>query len=141
MENEKRIQALQKFGYNEREAAFLVLAALHSGYFLGRQYADFLGQQRGRPDHFLCRKVLARKHGSVAVSLDQTFVYHLSSRLLFSAIGEPDNRNRRPCSTRTIKRRLMQLDYVLANRDVLYLPTERAQHDFFVEEIGLDLAD
>jgi len=32
--NEARHEALQRFGYTEREARFLCLAALHGGYFL-----------------------------------------------------------------------------------------------------------
>ena len=49
---------LQRLGYNEQEAAFLHLVAIHSGYFIRRQYADFLGQKRGRPDTVLVEKVL-----------------------------------------------------------------------------------
>jgi hypothetical protein len=41
MTDAERINALQALGYNEREAAFLCLAALHSGYFLRRQYHSF----------------------------------------------------------------------------------------------------
>ena len=40
---DERIARLEELGYTEREAAFLVLAALHSGYFLRRQYQEFLG--------------------------------------------------------------------------------------------------
>ena len=47
MTNAERIQALQRLGYTEREAAFLCLAALHGGYFLRRQYAQFLGREDG----------------------------------------------------------------------------------------------
>jgi hypothetical protein len=32
------IPELQKLGYTEREAAFLYLVGIHSGYFLRRQY-------------------------------------------------------------------------------------------------------
>jgi hypothetical protein len=37
MTDAERIKALQALGYNKREAAFLCLAAPHSGYFLRRQ--------------------------------------------------------------------------------------------------------
>ena len=56
MIDDDRVQALQTFGYTERKAAFLALAALHSGYFLGRQVAHFLDRARGRANATLARK-------------------------------------------------------------------------------------
>ena len=46
MQNEARIESLRCLSYSEREAAFLCLAALHGGYFLRRQYVEFLGKSR-----------------------------------------------------------------------------------------------
>ena len=34
----EQISAVEQFGYTRREAEFLVTAALHSGYFLTRQF-------------------------------------------------------------------------------------------------------
>ncbi|MHB8303734.1 MAG: hypothetical protein ACYDC6_12980 [Acidobacteriaceae bacterium] len=34
-------------GYTEREVAFLYLVALHSGFFLRRQYGRFVRRERG----------------------------------------------------------------------------------------------
>lgn len=50
MTTEQRIESVERFGYSTREAGFLVLAALHSGYFLRRQYCAFLGIGFGYPD-------------------------------------------------------------------------------------------
>ena len=36
---EERVNAIEHLGYTRREAEFLVLAALHSGYFLRRQFS------------------------------------------------------------------------------------------------------
>ena len=47
MTNSDRINVLEQLGYSEREAAFLNLAALHGGYFLRRQYCEFLGKEVG----------------------------------------------------------------------------------------------
>ena len=46
----ERITALRSFGYAEREAAFLLTAALHGGYFLRRQYCSAIGTQSGDLD-------------------------------------------------------------------------------------------
>jgi len=40
---------LPKFGYTERQFAFLRIVALHSGYFLARQYDSYIGAAPGGP--------------------------------------------------------------------------------------------
>lgn len=63
MNAQEQTAALQEFGYTPREAAFLALAALHSGYFLRRQFCP----KRGKLADVLCRKVLARDHARTTV--------------------------------------------------------------------------
>jgi hypothetical protein len=43
-----RCQALEMLGYTPRQAQFLVLVALHAGYFLRRQYVAFTGTPHGQ---------------------------------------------------------------------------------------------
>lgn len=62
MTTEQRIESVERFGYSRREAAFLVLAALHSGYFLRRQYCAYLGVGFGYPDDILTSKLLRQGH-------------------------------------------------------------------------------
>ena len=62
---DERIARLEELGYTEREASFLVLAALHSGYFLRRQYREFLGMSPGHADATLAEKVVAKGHAQV----------------------------------------------------------------------------
>jgi len=131
MTHEQRIAALRQFGYSEREAAFLCLAALHGGYFLRRQYCRFLGTGSGRPDDLLVCKVLSLGHGRRHSTGRRTFLYHLCSRTLYNAIGEPDNRNRHPRPPYAIKARLMALDYVLAYPGRHCLNTEHEKVDYF----------
>jgi hypothetical protein len=38
-------ELLESVGYTEREAAFLYLVAVHSGYFLRRQYSHFIQRE------------------------------------------------------------------------------------------------
>ena len=41
------IVALESLGYTKREAAFLYLGAVHSGYFLRRQFDYFIDRNKG----------------------------------------------------------------------------------------------
>ena len=79
--------ALQGFGYTAREAAFLRLAALHSGYFLRRQYLQFIGSTRGRPDDVLVSKTAALRHTKPVTSLTTC---HDLSPLLAALLRGPD---------------------------------------------------
>ena len=58
-----RIAALQLFGYDAEESRFLCIAALHSGYFLRRQFLlparspkPFVKDQSRKPDPFRTRQ-------------------------------------------------------------------------------------
>src|SRR4051812_33255271 len=93
--SQERIAALQRLGYTERESAFLCLAALHGGFFLRRQYAQFIGRQVGGTVAELVRKALAHGHATSVTGCHNTKVYHLSSRPFYAALGQEDNRNRR----------------------------------------------
>ena len=128
------IDALRLSGYAEREAAFLYLVAVHSGYFLRRQFCEFTGRERGSiATHFLRRAIA---YGLVR-SLDaegRNRVYHLSGKSLYRMLGDPDSQNRRVKSSGEILRRLMTLDVVL--RDLAteeFLETESAKRRYFVE--------
>src|ERR1700730_15708152 len=124
MNNPERITALRSLGYTEREAAFLCLAALHGGFFLRRQYCEFIGKEIGGTAAALVEKLIAQQHAVAITALNHTKIYHLGCRPFYAAIGEIDNRNRRKHSTRAIKNRLIGLDFVLAHQDYRYLATE-----------------
>ena len=134
----ERVTALQDFGYTEREAAFLLTAALHGGYFLRRQYLSAIGTQSGGNAAALIDKLLALKHASVAVGCNNTKLYHLCARPFYAALGEEDNRNRRERPRFAIKNRLMGLDFVLGHSENTYLVTEREKVDFFTGTLGVD---
>src|SRR5438093_7087639 len=95
MTNEERIRAIRQLGYTEREAAFLCIAALHGGYFLRRQYCDFLGKENGGTAAALVQKTLARGHAKASAYANNTNVYHLCTRPFYAVLGQVDNRNRR----------------------------------------------
>ena len=57
-----------------------------------------------------------------------------TTRRLYRAIGEPDNRHRRPATVARAIERLMVLDAVLAARQLTWLATEREKVAYFVEQ-------
>jgi hypothetical protein len=137
MTQEDRTRALEGFGYIRSEAAFLCLAALHSGYFRRRQFRRFAGASRGYRDDLLIEKIISNKHGQVYGSGKKTIVYHLRSRPFYSPIGEPDNRHRRERPPFGVKAKLMAFDYVLANQKHRYLATEEEKVGYFTGELGI----
>jgi hypothetical protein len=138
MRNDERRVAIQRFGYTEREAEFLCLAALHGGYFLRRQYNAFLECQRGGNADRLIEKGVLQGLIRVHESATRTQIYHVSAEPFFTAIGEEHNRNRRWRQPYPVKVKLMGLDFVLAHRRHRYLATEAEKLDYFAGTLGLN---
>src|SRR5213592_572731 len=128
----ERIEGLQNFGYDLEEARFLCTAALHSGFFLRRQFLAFIDGTKGWKDVVLLNKLKANGHCRVTFFRHSRMVYHLSAKPLYDALGEKDNRNRREHQPSTIKNKIMGLDYVLEHPKYLYLATEREKLDYFL---------
>lgn len=129
--DQDRIAALQRFGYTEREAAFLCLAALHGGYFLRRHYSQFLSRQDGGTIAQLIEKTLALNHARALTYHPRTNIYHLYARPFYEVLGQVDNRNRRQREALTIKNKLMGLDFVLTHPGHRYLATEQEKVEYF----------
>jgi len=137
--NQERISSLKSLGYTEREAEFLCLAALHSGYFLRRQFLFFIGKCRGQLDANFIEKIAANKHAKRMAFRGDRVLHHVASKLIYDALGESDNRNRRQHEVFTIKNRLMALDFALQNRAHRFLPTEREKTSFFRDELKVSV--
>ena len=89
-----RVEAVQRFGFTERQARFLVHVLVHSGVFLERQYRLFSGFKHGQNTQtFLCA-LLDRKYATAITpgKLHTGRMYHVQFKPLYEAIGEPDNR-------------------------------------------------
>ncbi len=141
MTNEERIRELQRFGYDAEEAQFLCVAALHSGYFLRRQFLSFIRGKKGWKDVALVNKLKANQHCRITMYRHNRMVYHLSAKPLYDALGERDNRNRRERQPSTIKNKLMTLDFVLDHPQHNYLATEREKLDYFLGTLKLSPAN
>lgn len=129
--HQERIEAVCRLGYTEREAHFLCLAALHGGYFVRRQYCQFLRQLAGGNAASLIEKALAAGHVTASSYASNTHLYHLGARPFYAALGQEDNRNRRTRQPSTIKNKLMGLDFVLIHPQHTYVATEQEKLEYF----------
>lgn len=129
---EERGRAISEYGYTERQADFLVRVMLHAGVCLGRHYCAFAGITHGQKVQDLFRRLVDRGHASVRMCGHNTArLYHVHAKQLYAAIGEPNNRNRKPLALARAVERIMLLDAVLADRDVTWLGTERDKLEHF----------
>lgn len=131
--SEQRVDAIAGFGFTERQARFLVTVMVYAGTFLERQYCSFAGIAHGQKTHDFVRKLIARGYVTVITpgALHRGRLFHLQYKPLYEAIGEPNNRNRRPATMGRMIERLMVLDAVLADRRHTWLGTEQDKVTYF----------
>lgn len=131
------IPALELLGYTDREAAFLYLAATHSGYFLRRQFDYFTDRNKGAMVVRFLEK--ARVAGHIE-SLDYKQgwrVYHIFSRTMYRLLGDPESQRRRRKGDAQVRAWLMALDYVLENEGDRYLGPSDERLRFFADVRGI----
>jgi hypothetical protein len=134
---QNHVALLMELCYTEPEARFLYVVATHSGYFILRQFLNFIDARRGKRSNLFARKVLTNGHGSVRDYLGYGSIYHLFSRALYGQIEKGSLRNRRKHSFEYIRTRLVLLDFILANPEAEYLETEQDKVTFFCEKLGI----
>jgi hypothetical protein len=132
------VVALESLGYTEREASFLYLVAIYSGYFLRRQFNYFIDRQKGYLSHRFVEKARVAGHIEIIDYGQKRFVYHLFAKPLYRLLGNSESQNRRRKGDSQVRARLMALDYVLENSDEHYLETEKAKLDFFTKTRGVN---
>jgi hypothetical protein len=134
----ERVTAVGGLGFTERQARFLVTVALHSGYCLRRQYEAFAGIRYGKNVRaFLDGLVMRGLADRMVVRADRGHVYHLQGRSVYRAIGEDENRNRRPASAAHMARKLMLLDIVIGRPHVTWFATEHDKLNLFINRFGV----
>ena len=131
------ISSLESIGYVEREASFLYLVAVHSGYFLRRQYHRFAQREGGRLVERLLKKALRHQHIQVIECSQGRHIYHLAAKPVYDAFGCSNSQNRRIKGDASIKSRLMVLDFVLAHLGADLLSNEVGKVDFFTTQCGV----
>jgi len=141
---QERVQAVARFGFTERQARFLVHVMAFAGVFLERQYCAFAGITHGQKTHDFVGKLIDRGYVTAITpgALHRGRLYHVHYKPLYEAIGEANNRYRRPAPLGRMIERLMVLDAVLADRRHSWLGAEQDKlayfKDFLHEPFGLD---
>src|SRR5216684_2590098 len=135
--HQDHLDRLQEFGYNEQEAHFLYLAAIHSGYFTRHQFLSFTHQTKGCLVHRFTTKLLTEHHAQATQYGHKTYVFKLTSRKIYDLIGKQDLRDHRFHTADFIRKRLLILDFVLAHPDLQYLESQEDKLKFFHEQLGV----
>jgi len=128
-----RVKAIADHGFTERQASFLVTVMLHSGVCLGRNYSAYARIAHGGATvREFFDKLVGRGYATKRRCGHNTArLFHVHHKPLYSAIGEADNRNRRPLPLSRAVERLMLLDAVLSDRSLQWLATEREKVAYF----------
>jgi len=129
------IPDLMRLGYTWRESAFLYLVGANSGFFLVRQYCDFVNRKLGAIAQRFTDKGIATGHFRALGYGQGRHIYHLHSRTLYRIFGNEESPFRHPKGDHEIKTRLMVLDYVLSNREEPCLTLEQEKIEFFLRQL------
>src|SRR5688572_538683 len=127
----ERVQAVAKKGFTERQARFLTTVMLHTGVCVPRQYARFCGIVYGAKTRKFFAKLVRLEYASMYdCRHNRARIYHVNQRALYTAIGEADSRLRKPVTLSHAIQRLMVLDAIVEDPDLVWLGTaeEKATH-------------
>ena len=127
----ERVQAVAKQGFTERQARFLTTVMLHAGVCVPRQYARFCGIVHGEKTRKFFAKLVRLRYASMYdCRHNRARVYHLNQRALYATIGETESRLRRPVTLNHAIQRLMVLDAIVEDPELVWLGTaeEKALH-------------
>jgi hypothetical protein len=136
----ERIKAVMDFGFTEPQARFLLHVLVYSGVFIERQYRTFNGVKHGQKTKDFLANLVGRRYATAITpgKLHQGRLFHVQYKPLYEAIGEANNRNRRPASTGRFVERLMLLDAVIGDTKHWWLGTERDKVAYFDDAFEQD---
>ncbi len=124
MSFDERVQVVAKKGFTERQARFLTAVMLHAGVCVPRQYARFCGIVHGaKTQKFFAKLVRLGIASMYECRHNRARIYHVTQRALHTAIGEPDSPFRRRMSINRAIQRLMLLDAIVEDPDLVWLAT------------------
>ena len=133
----QHIQNLRTFGYTEREARFLYIVALHSGYFTQQQYTEFGPATRGCIAHGFTSKLVARGHATEHKYQNNARVFQFTHKGMYASIGKENIRNRRKHSFEFMKTRLAMLDFVLSHLEHGHFHGEAEKVQYFEQSFQI----
>lgn len=131
--NPSALESLSFLGYTRRESEFLYLAALHSGFFLQRQFDTFAHAPKGRTSGAFVHKAIRKQDVESQTFARGTKLYRILSRRIYQAADIPDSRNRLQHSLRNVTTKLLIFDFVLAHLNQTYLHNEPQKIEYFTE--------
>ena len=136
--NAERVEAISAFGFTERQARFLLNVLLHSGVFLERQYCSFAGIAHGQKSTDFIKALVERRFATPITTgkLHRGRMFHVHYKSLWAAIGEPDNRFRKPAAQGRMIERVMLLDAVLDAPDFTWLGPSSDKRRYFMRHLG-----
>ena len=138
----ERVEAVQALRFTERQAGFLVTVMLHAGVCMARHYEAYAGIRHGQTALDFVAMLLRRGVATAHTTGARTGrLFHIHHKALYRAIGEPDNRHRRPVGLPRAVERLMLLDAVLGDRDRVWLATEWDKVTHFTLQHRIPRAD
>jgi hypothetical protein len=134
---EERTEAVSAFGFTPRQARFLLEVMIHSGVFVERQYCTFAGITHGQKTTDFLRRLVERGYARPIATgaLHRGRLFHVHHKPLYGAIGQADNRHRKPMAMGRMIERVMVLDAVLADRTFTWLGTEFDKRSYFMRRL------
>jgi hypothetical protein len=106
---------------------------LHAGVCVSRRYARFCGIVYGAKTRKFFAKLVRLRDASVYdCRHNRGRIYHLNRRALYATIGEADSRLRKPVTLNHAIQRLVVLDAIVEDPDLVWLGTadEKAAHSW-----------
>src|SRR5712691_6622063 len=136
--NAQRMEAIAAFGFTERQARLLMNVLLHSGVFVERQYCSFAGIVHGQKSTDFLKTLVERRLATPISTgkLHRGRMFHVHYKPLWAAIGEPDNRFRKPTAQGRMIERVMLLDAVLDDREFVWLGPSMDKRRHFRRHLG-----
>jgi hypothetical protein len=127
----EHINRVQDLGYTDRESRFLAVATLHAGAFIRRQFT-LESTRGGKAVDKFCRKVVERRHAS-PLEVGDCSVYKIAPDLYLQlGVSKP------MVQESGLRRSLMGLDYVLANKSFRFVPVDpQLRQGYFAREYGI----
>jgi hypothetical protein len=128
---DERVAAVAKKGFTERQARFLTTVMLHTGVCVPRQYTRFCGIVYGAKTRKFFTKLVRLQYASMYdCRHNRARIYHVNERALYAVVGEADSRLRKHVTLNHAIQRLMVLDAIVEDPDLVWLGTadEKAAH-------------
>ena len=134
----ERAVSIRPLGFTERQARFLVTVMLHSGVFIERQYCRFASITHGQKTHDFIDRLIGRGFAREVRpgALHRGRIYHVHHKRLYALVGQTDNRNRRRAPLGRMIERLMLLDAVLDDGELMWLSTEADKSRYFLQRLA-----